>query len=788
MKLTLDWLRDFVDLPLDDPAEIASALDSLGLEVEAWEPIAHTFRDVVIGRVLGVAPHPNADKVRLTVVDVGGGETLDIVCGAWNFAAGAVVPVAVPGAMLPDDFEISTREIRGVVSSGMICSELELKLGEDGDGIMVLDDDYPEAADRIGEDFASLLPAGDAWYDLAITPNRPDAMSVYGVALDLAAYFAVPVRHPAVAVTGAGAKATTSITIEDPVACPRFAGREVRGITIGPSPHWMRYRLALAGVRPISNVVDASNYAMIELGHPTHAFDLDRLGETIVVRRAAAGERIVTLDGAERELISDDIVVADARRAVAVAGVMGGAATEVHEATTTVLIEAAYWDPPSILLTSKRLGLRSEASARFERGQDPNFCAQAADRVAQLLEDIAGGTAAPNINDEYPEVIEPRVIVLPAAEVSRVLGIDLDVDEIASLLRRFPFTVEGHDPLAVTVPTRRPDLVRPVDLVEEIARLYGYDNIPERVRTGLGGGLPVREQRIRKLRGVLNGAGYYETLNWSFARSEDAAALGEPSAADEPVRIVNPLRDEEGVLRTTLLPGLLRSGALNIARHNTGARLFEIGAVFLAGTGKLPEQPDRLAFIAAGVDADVFSATGLWELIADQMRLPDAATHPTARAGYHPGRAAAVTVAGVDVGVVGEVHPSVAETFGLSGRVAAGEIDIEPVLMERGSWQFELPSTYPPVIFDLAWAVPEEVTAAAVLEAIDDAAPGWLESRRVFDVFTGQSVGVGNKSLAVRLVLRAPDHTLTDEEVAPVRKAVASAVEAATGGRLRGDA
>ena len=491
MKFTLDWMQEFVDLPTSDPEEIAEALESLGHEVEGWERTTHRFEGVVVGRVLEVGAHPNADKVRVTKVDVGD-EVLDIICGAWNFEAGAVVPVAVPGAVLQGDFEITQRKIRGIVSNGMICSESELEVGEDAAGIMVLDDDYPDAGERLGEDFVGLLPADDVVFDVSITPNRPDCMSVYGLARELAAFYKAPLVEPDLELPGGDA--ATSVTIVDDVACPRFVAREVRGITVGASPHRIRARLAAVGVRPISNVVDASNYAMMEFGHPTHAFDVDRLGETVVVRRATQDEVITTLDDNERTLDASDIVVADGESPVAIAGVMGGANTEVTDETRNVFIEAAYWDPPSVLLTSKRLGLRSEASARFERGMDPEFCRFAADRVAQILVETAGGTVA-GVVDEYPAPPAPRSIELHMSEIERLLGIRLEPEAAADLLERFGFRSAGDDPLIVDVPTRRPDVHRPADLIEEIARLYGYDNIPGRLRFGDGLGLPVREQR-----------------------------------------------------------------------------------------------------------------------------------------------------------------------------------------------------------------------------------------------------------------------------------------------------
>ena len=798
MKLTLDWLKDFVDVPVTDPADLVDVFESLGLEVEEWGRIEPTFSGVVVGKVLSVEPHPNADKVRLCTVDIGADAPSQIICGAWNFDAGAIVPVAVPGAVLQGDFEIGRRTIRGVESNGMICSEEELGLGDDAAGIMVLDGDYPWAAEHIGADLAKLLPFPDAYYDLAITPNRPDCMSVYGVARELAAYYDLDLVEPRTDVTEVGPPSTASITITDADACPRFVAREVRGLVARRSPHWLRRRLQLAGVRPISNIVDASNYAMLEVGHPTHAFDMDRLGDRVVVRHATAGETITTLDGVERTLEPSDIVVADETRPVAIAGIMGGADTEVHDGTSRVLIEAAYWNPPSILLTSKRLGLRSEASARFERGMDPNFCDRAADRVAHLLQELADGAVAPPLVDEYPKPIAPRSILFDVAEVRRLLGIDLTVAEVADLLRRLGFEVAGDGPLEVTVPTRRPDVTRPADLVEEIARLHGFDNIPDRVRTGTGGGLPTRERKLRKIRDVVVGAGYHEIATFSIIAESDLDALGLPEGnpARDAVAVSNPLNEEERLLRTTLVPGLLRALAVNESRQLKAIRLFEIGTVFMPGSGKLPEQPLRLGFVAGGQPEitwegqgrtpDVFDATGLWELLAVELGVPQPAVRPHRSPVFHPGRCAEVLAMGTPIGTVGEVHPAVTERFGLTGRVVAGEIDLDELLLERTPWRFEPPSTYPPVIIDLAFAVDDDMPAAALTDTVRRAGGPFLEELTVFDVFAGGNLGQGRKSIAIRLVFRAPDRTLTDDDLVPIRTAIVEAVERTLGGTLRG--
>ncbi len=802
MRTTLRWLRDFVDLPTDDPDEIGLVFDNLGFAVEETATVEPPFSGVVVGRVTAIRPHPDADSIRLATVDTGGYE-VEVVCGAWNFDEGAVIAFSPPGATLRDPngnpFQVGERAIRGVNSPGMICSLRELGLGQDHSGILVLDDDAP-----VGADFASLLPYPDVMFDVEVNPNRPDAMSTLGLARELAAHYRVPLREPEISFAEAGSPTEVTVTLEDPAGCPRFTAREVRGLTVGPSPLWMRIRLEACGVRSISNVVDVSNYVMLELGHPNHVFDRHRLGASIVVRRAKGGETIETLDGVTRELHPDDIVVTDGTTPVGIGGVMGGGDSEVADDTTDVVIEAAYFDPPSVLLTAKRHGLHTEASSRFQRGMDPNNAERANRRVAQLLEQLAGGTAAPGAVDAYPERLEPWQVELPLAEIERVMGRAFRRDEVATMLERLGFAVGGDDPLTVTVPTRRPDVSRPVDLVEDVARLHGYDNFGDKVSVGYGGGLPPREQRLRKLRHVMVGAGYAEAQTFSFIGQADLDALALP--ADDPRRrgivVVKPLRDEEGVMRTTLLPGLLKAAANNLNRRVADVALFETGKVFIpepdAVNPELPHQPDALGWVMAGPqgggwqdqprEPDVYDATGVWQRLAESMQLDGAELRQASPPALHPGRAAEVVWDGNPIGMVGELHPAVAEAFGLPGRVAVGEIDLERVLAVPEFWRFRAASQYPPVIFDLAFEVDAALPAADLEAAVWSAEEDLLERVDVFDVFDGAPLAEGRKSIAIRLVLRAPDRTLTDEEVAPIRRRIVDAAVREVGGALRGEA
>ncbi len=803
MKTTMRWLREFVDLPTEDPGELASVLDNLGFAVEEVRRIDAPFSGVVVGSVTVIRPHPDADSIRLATVDTGDRQ-VEVVCGAWNFDVGATIAFSPPGATLRDPdgnpFEVGERAIRGVVSPGMICSLRELGLGDDHTGILVLADGTP-----LGTDFASLLPYPDVMFDLEITPNRPDAMCTEGIARELAAHYQVPLRTPEVEITESGPPATVTVDLQDPDGCPRFTAREVRGVTVGPAPLWMRIRLEACGVRSLSNVVDVSNYVMLELGHPNHVFDRHRLGDRIVVRRAGDGERLETLDGVTRELTAADLVIADATKPVGLAGVMGGGDSEVSAATTDVVIEAAYFDPPTVLLTAKRHGLHTEASARFQRGMDPNNAERANRRVAQLLAEHAGGVAAPGAVDAYPAHIPPWQVELPLAEVERVTGRRFTSDEVTSILERLGFECQGADPLAVTVPTRRPDVCEPVDLIEDIARLWGYDNFGDEVSLGYGGGLPAREQRLRKVRAVMVGAGYSEAQTFAFVGQADLDGLGLPAddRRRQGIAVVNPLREEEGVMRTTLLPGLLKAAANNLNRRVPDVALFEAGKVFIPAPDQavdpdLPAQPDALAWVLAGPqgaswdgaarEPDVFDATGVWQRLAASLELGGAELRQASPPAMHPERSAEVTWEGSVFGVVGELHPNVAAAFGLEGRVAVGEIDLERVLATPPFWTFETPSSYPPVIFDLAFDCAAELPAAALVATVRRVAGPLLERLDVFDVFTGDQLGEGRKSIAVRLGFRAPDRTLTDEEMAPIRRAIAAAVEDEVGGMLRGEA
>lgn len=794
MKVSLSWLADYITLPTLDPAALSDVFANLGHEVEGVEIFEPQFQDVLIGKVLSVAPHPNADKVRLCSVDTGDGPT-DIICGAWNFEAGATVPVAVPGAVLGEDFLITQRDIRGVTSNGMICSAKELGLGEDAEGILVLADDL-----EVGSPFVDHIELPDVVFDLAITPNRPDAMSMVGLARELAAHFQIDFRIPVPDVSNTKGGIDLRVDIEDD-RCRRFVAREVRDVQVRSAPLWMAQRLVKAGVRSISNIVDVSNYVMLELGQPTHAFDRDKVADGhVVVRAAADGEQLLTLDGVERRLTAEDLLVADVKQGSSLAGTMGGLASEVSPSTTTVLIECASWDPPTIMRMSRRHGLRSEASARFERGVDPNLPPLAADRMAELIAAHAGGTVVAGIVDNYPEPVQPLHLSLPVSEVERILGIRFSSDDVAGLLGRLNFTVSGQDPLAVEVPTNRPDVTRPIDLIEEVARLHGFDNFPSRVPTGGEGGLSISQRRLRTLRLVVRGHGFSEAHTSTFMGRADLAALGLTPGDHRSmaIEIKNPLHDEESLMRTTLIPGLLQSAKFNVAHGLSSVALFEVGKVFFnqesPELGTVPEQPDVLAFVAvgsgdsvdvsgAGRSADVFSGMSLWRSLASQMGLPSYELRQSEVPGLHPGRGAYVVLDGATIGHIGELHPAVARSFDLPGRVLVGELDLLALVTDPGPWTLTEPSVFPASEFDLSFET-ESSTAAATLRAGAVAAiADLIESVDIFDEFLREET----KAIGLRIRLRARDRTLTADEVGDARLRIVAAVAAATGATLRGE-
>jgi phenylalanyl-tRNA synthetase beta chain len=793
MRVSLNWLKDLVDLPTTDPGELAHAFDMLGHAVEEVQVYEAEWTGVVIGKVLRIEPHPNADNVRVTHVDIGDGTEHQIICGAWNFDEGAVVPVSVPGAVLPGGFEIGSRAIRGVESHGMICSEKELGLGEMHEGIMVLGADAP-----VGEPFESILDLPDVVFDLEITNNRPDVMGMAGVAREIAAWFDVPFHYPQIDLPTVPGTPALRVEISAPDGCNRFTARELRDVQIGPSPLWMTERLRKAGVRAISNIVDVSNYVMLELGHPLHAFDADAIaGEYLDVRWAADGEELETLDGSIRRLGTDELVIVDEDGPTSMAGIMGGARSEVRDSTHRVIMEAASWDPATIMYTSRRHDLRSEASARFERGIDPNLAPQANDRACQLLLEIGGGTALADGIDVVANPAEPAVVTLTLTDVTRILGDGFTLDRCADMLGRLQLGVSRVESgLEVTVPTNRPDLTRPADLVEEVARLADFDTFEETVPKGPAGGLTGPQRRTRDLRSVLKGLGLLQAINLPFVSEEELAAFGDGGEAAAVVTVRNPLRDDQSKLRQSLLPGLLGKLRENRNRGADGVALFETGRVFYArpwsDDERVPEQPMRLGVALVGpfglqqlggnaTEADAATVFGIIDAVAGGLGV-DVARRPSQVAGLHPTRTAELLIAGKPVGYAGEIHPDVVEGFELGGRVAVVEIDLEALVAEQPAHQMETVSNFPHVDFDLSFEVGMD-SSAGELAAATAAVSSLVEDVAIFDDYRDPAKEL--RAVAIRYRLRAPDRTLDAEEIAAERTRMIGEAER-LGARLRG--
>lgn len=804
MRVSYNWLKEYVDIPWPVD-ELARRMTMAGLLVEMMEPMGAGLDDIVVGKVLDVSPHPEAEQLFVVRVRAGA-EELTIVTGASNVAAGRLVPVAKPGAKLPDGTVIQRAELRGVSSEGMLCSEAELGVGDDAGGIWLLPPDV-----RDGQPLVEALGLDDVIMHLEVYPNRPDCLSVIGVAREVAALTGGAVKLPDVVVEELPepADAMTSVTIEAGDLCSRYAAAVLRDVAVGPSPAWLQQRLRVAGMRPINNVVDVTNFVMWEWGQPLHAFDYDKLAEgRIVVRRAAADEEIVTLDGDQRRLADDMLVIADARRPVAVAGVMGGADSEVTGETTRLLLESATFHPVSVRRTARALGLRTEASHRFEKGLDPNTVAPAAARAARLIQQLAGASVYAGAVDVYPQPVRPWVVSCRPARVRRVLGADIGDESIASSLKALGFGVAPADDsgsaLSVTVPTYRRDVRREEDLIEEVARLYGYDRIPTTLPAGSGavGGQDAPLPFLDRVRDVLTGLGLHEVLTYSFAdpATPDKLRLGEEDPRRVAVPLRNPLREDQALLRTSLVGGMLETAARNVSRRVTDVHVFEIGAVYVPRSlplTDLPDEPRRIGVLMTGAlpeqwwgdkprTATFYELKGVIEQLL--QRLGVAARFEPSREPYlHPGRQAALMVNGRALGVLGEVHPEAAARYDLDGRrVYVAELDADALSQAAsGEVRFSSLPRYPAVQRDMALLVPKSLAAAQVVEAIRAAGGDLVESVVLFDVYEGPQVDAGHRSLAYSIRLRHRERTLTDDEANQVMDAIEKALWEKLGVRRR---
>jgi len=818
MKVSLKWLRDYIDIKLA-PEELAERLTMAGLEVKGTQTIGGTWDNVVIGEVIALNPHPNADRLKLATVNLGT-EQVTTVCGAPNIGLGQKVPFAHIGARLIDAHTdeailLKPAKIRGVASEGMVCSEKELGISDSHEGILVLPPEAP-----IGIPLGVYL--GDVIFDLDVTPNRPDCLSVIGIAREIAALTGEPLRLPEIHYeeTEKSIDSFASVDIVDPDLCPRYCASLVTGIRIASSPSWLQQRLNSCGMRPINNVVDVTNYVMLEYGQPLHAFDYHKLkGRQIIVRRAGNGETITSLDGTERTLTPDILVIADKEEAVAVAGIMGGLDSEVTDKTDTILLESANFNQATIRRGCSHLQLQSEASIRFDKGLNNELPLLPLKRATQLLLELAGGRAAKGIIDIYPGKSEPKLISLTTLEVKRLSGLKVNIDEILKVLKALGFECQEGDSgsqISVSAPYWRSDIKCSADLVEEVVRIIGYEKIPI---TRLGSPLPQQKSKLSpeaqqgdlkdKLRDILAGFGFQEILTYSLVSLEKLQKLfPKLELKIPPLKVANPMSREQEYLRTSLRAGLLSTLAHNQKFEQAGIRLFEIGKVFLpqhphviASEAKqsqeergLPQEKEMFCAVLSGARAelswqadkeplDFFDAKGVVENLLNQLGLKASFENSDDEILF-PGRGASIIVDGDRIGIVGELHLKVAQAFELSGIACLIEIDLEKVLAKvTGIKEYQLIPRFPSVSRDIALVVDEQVSYGKVEEIIQSFP--LVTKVTLFDLYRGEQIAEGKKSFAIRIVYQSPSHTLTDEEVDQTQEQMLARLHQELGATLR---
>jgi phenylalanyl-tRNA synthetase beta chain len=806
MLISWKWLKDYVEIDLS-PEELAEKLTMAGIPVATVTKLDAGIEKVVTGKLVEVGRHPGADKLSICGVDVGT-EILQIVTGADNIRQGDIVPVALIGAKLPSGLEITESKLRGVASNGMLCSASELNMElknlapEQRTGIYILPSDTP-----LGLDAIKVLGLDDVVLEFELTANRADCFSVIGIAREVSALTGKQIRMPLLSLQekGENVHKFASVQIEAPELCTRFAARVIRNVKVGPSPEWMQQRLRAAGMRPISNIVDITNYVLLEMGQPLHAYDYNLIGkQTLIARNARKGEKLTTLDGNKRELSEGMLVIADAVQPAGVAGVMGGLATEVTANTKAIILESAVFDNVSIRRTAKALGLRTEASHRYEKGVDINGVIRAIDRAAKLMEELGAGEVCKGVIDQYVNITFPTQISLDPQRVNRFLGTRIATKEMVDILERLEFTVEGREILKVTVPTWRHDVTREADLFEEIGRIFGYNNIPDTLPKGhaMQGGEGYGEEIQTIIRESLVASGLYETVTFSFShpRILDALRMAADSSLRKAIPLLNPITEDFPILRTTLLGNTLEVIAYNINRKVDDVKVFEMGTVFLPKDLPLTELPIENQMLVGAITGkryptawnqgrdivDFYDLKGTVETLLQDLGIANYRFAPSEHPSLHPGKTAAIFAGDTEIGVLGEVHPLVQEAFGLSKQVYLFELSVDSLIAAAALIpQYQALPKYPAITRDLALLVDNAIPATRIISTIQKAGGSLLKEVTIFDVYTGEQVPTGQKSIAFALVYQAQDRTLTDKEIEEVQKSILGELSSSLKAQIR---
>jgi len=782
MKVSINWLKDYIDIdiPVD---EISKILTMAGFEVESVSYIGEDIKKVVVSEIVSISPHPNAEKLSLCIVNTKY-NNFEVVCGAKNIKVGDRVPLALDGARLAYGVKIKKSKIRGVVSQGMLCSEKELGISEDAEGIMIL----PKES-GLGEDINEILDIKDVILDINIPPNRPDCLSIIGIGREIGAFIGKKVKLPDIEIKEVekDIKDYVRVSIVDRDLCPRYSARIISNIKIDESPIWLKRRLISSGIRPINNVVDITNYVLLETGHPLHAFDYELLeGSEMVVRRAKSNEKITTKDNIERNLDNGILTICDVHKPVAIAGIMGGNNSEIGITTNIVLLESAYFDPVNIRHSSKKLNLRTESSIRFERGVNPDGVVWASDRASKLISEICGGEIIKGVIDEYPSPVKPAKMELRTNRVNFILGTSFKQEEIIRCLKNNGMNIENvkNGIIDITPPPFRIDIKEEIDIIEDIARLMGYNNIPVTVpitcieESGKG----KLDRLKRRIKEILIGSGLYEVINYSFMSpgSFDKLYLKPDNCRRNSLKILNPLRNEESIMRTTLIPGLLETLKYNIYHKNMNIKIFELGKVFIPKmSNELPCEKFMLTGVLSGLrydeswnykkeEIDFFDVKGIIENLLDNLKLYNKYyLYPIDNIEYlHPGRSVGVLINDISIGYVGEFHPKVLDKYEIPKRVFLFDIDFD-MLFEIYEERIKYKPIYkfPYINRDVALIVDKELAAAEIDKAIKNVSPRYLKGFKIFDIYEGNQIPSNKKSIAYRFKYQAPDRTLTDEEV-----------------------